>query len=266
MASSDYYTTGGGKLKFSKLVNGVYQAEEDFGQTENIGFSTTIETITHDNTEGATAFEDLNILKKVTGKLNIETLEISPKMINRAFLGADNTVVIANNAISSNVSLGYLTATQLNTPYDIGIKYLTTSTILVKDDTDTDTYVLDTDYTLSTDAKTGITTITALSSGSILALDILHITAENISYNDISIEGFIDTKLEGRLVFISDAANGISYKYTFHRVSLSASGDFALKSSGEFVKLTFEGAMLASETITDVGTSKLFKIEGTSLN
>ena len=99
----------------------------------------------------------------------------------------------------------------------------------------------------------------------IIATDILHITATNVAYNDISIEGFTETKLEGVLTFSSCASNGLNYVYTFHRVSILASGDFALKSAEEFAKLTFEGTMLASELIDGVGISKLFKIEATEL-
>ena len=64
------------------------------------------------------------------------------------------------------------------------------------------------------------------------------------------------------LLFVSCAGNGISYTYTYHRVSLLASGDFALKNSTEFAKLSFEGTMLADESITGSGVSKLFKIQG----
>lgn len=265
MASqSKYYNTGGGSLKFTPIVNGVLGAEEEFGQTENIGFSTEIETLTHDNTETNVTYEDMNILKKVTGKLNIETLEISPVMLTRAFLGTNNTSSVIADAIAGTASLGFVTATALDTAYPIGVKHLDTATIVVKDDTDVTTYVLGTDYTLST--VNNVTMITfPTSGGTIVATDVLHITADNSAYDDISIEGFIDSKLEGVLTFTSDTANGVSYVYTFHRVSILASGDYTLKSSEDFAKLSFEGTMLASELVSGDGISKLFKIEGTEL-
>lgn len=263
-AQSKYYNTGGGALKFTPIINGVLGTEEEFGQTENISFSTEIETLTHDNTETNVTYEDMNILKKVTGSLNIETLEISPAMLTRAFLGANNTNAVIADAIAGTASLGFVTATALDTEYAIGVKHLDDSTIVVKDDSDVTTYVLDTDYTLN---RVGdITYIKFLTSGgTIVADDVLHITADNSAYDDISIEGFIDTKLEGVLTFISDTANGVAYTYTFHRVSLLASGDYSLKSSEEFAKLTFEGTMLASELVSGDGVSKLFKIEGAEL-
>ncbi len=265
MASkSKYYNTGGGSLEFTPIVDGVLGTKVDFGQTENISFSTEIETLTHDNTESCVTYEDMNILKKVTGKLNIETLEISPDMLTRAFLGADNSSATIADAITGTPALGFVTATALDTAYPIGVKHLDVATIVVKDDADSVTYVLDTDYTLETTAN--VTYITFLTSGgTITADDILHITADNAGYNDISIEGFIETKLEGVITFSSCASNGVSYIYTFHRVSLLASGDFALKSSEEFSKLTFEGTMLASELVSGDGISKLFKIEGSEL-
>ena len=264
MGQTKYYNTGGGSLKFTPIVNGVLGTEADFGQTENVAFSTEVETLKHDNTESCTTYEDMSILKKVTGTLNIETLEISPDMLTKAFLGTNNTISIVINAIATTPALGFVTATALDVAYPIGVKHLDVATIVVQDDADTVTYVLDTDYTLST--MNDVTYITFLTSGgTITADDVLHITADNVAYNDVSIEGFTETKLEGVLVFNSCASNGISYVYTFHKVSLLASGDFALKSAEEFAKLTFEGTMLASDLITGDGLSKLFKIEGTEL-
>jgi len=262
MAKSKYYNTGGGSLKFTPIVDGVLGTEEDFGQTENISFSTEIETLTHDNTETCTTYEDMNILKKVTGKLNIETLEISPTMLVRAFLGKDNSAEVIENTIATTPADGFVTNTVHGDAYAIGVKHLDDSTIVVKDDTDITTYVLGTDYTLN---RMGNITYITFIGATIIAGDILHITADNVAYNDISIEGYIETKLEGVLTFTSCSANGVSYTYTFHRVSLLASGDYMLKSSEEFVKIAFEGTMLASELISGDGISKLFKIEGTEL-
>lgn len=252
-AQSKYYNTGGGELKFTPIVDGVLGSEEDFGQTENISFSTTVETLTHDNTETKTTFEDMNILKKVTGKMTIESIEISPAMLTKAFLGSlDTTNVSSGTAVSDT-----LVITALDTAYPVGIKYL--SNLVVKDETDTTTYVEGTDYTVDLDKGE----ITALSTGTISASDTLHLTYDNASYNEYDIEAFINSKLEGTLRFISDSANGLSYIYTFHRVSLLASGDFSLKSSEDFLKLSFEGTILSSELISGDGISKMFKIEAT---
>jgi len=252
MASkSKYYNTGGGELRFTPIVDGVLGVKEDFGQTENISFSTEIETITHDNTETCTTYEDMNLLKKVTGKLTIETIEISPKMLERAFLGkTTSTAQTAVIAVSDTV-----TFTALNTAYYVGVKFL--SNLVVKDASDTTTYVEGTDYTVNLDRGM----ITSLAGGNISAGDVCNLTYDNSAYNDINIEGFIDSKLEGVLEFESCASNGLNYKYTFHRVSLLASGDYSLKSSEEFIKLSFEGTMLASELVSGDGISKLFKIE-----
>lgn len=252
MAQTKYYNTGGGELKFTPIVDGVAGTEIDFGQTENISFAIETETLTHDNTESCTTFEDMNILKKVTGALTIETLEISPEMLERAYLGDLTRTAVA----SATATLANVTVTLLDTAYYIGDKFL--SNVVVQDATDTTTYVEGTDYTIDYDK--GL--ITALSTGAISALDVLHVTYDNAAYDDINIEGFIQSKIEGILKFNSCAAQGISYTYTFHRVSLLASGDYSLKSSDDFVKLTFEGTMLASDLISGAGLSKLFKIEG----
>lgn len=252
MAQTKYYNTGGGSLEFTPIVNGVLGAKEDFGQTENITFNVTTETITHDNTETCTSYEDMNILKKVTGKLAIETLEISPEMLQRAYLGS---LTRANNP-SGTAILANVTIVALGEAYFVGSKYI--SNVIVKDDSDTTTYTLGVDYTLDEDKGM----ISAVAGGAILVNDIIHVTYDNASYDDVTIQGFTETKLEGVLTFTSCAGSGMSYVYTFHRVSLLASGDYSLKSADEFVKLAFEGTMLASELVTGAGVSKLFKIEG----
>ena len=252
MASqSKYYNTGGGELKFTPIVDGVVGEQEDFGQTENVSFSTEMETLTHDNSETCVMYEDMNILKKVTGKLNIETIEISPQMLERAFLGKTTRVTTGSGTdVTSNVTI-----TTLGVTYSVGVKYL--SNLVVKDDGDTTTYVEGVDYTVNLNKGT----ISAIESGGITAGDTLNLTYDNVEYDDINIEGFIHSKLEGILQFEACSANGLNYSYTFHRVSLLANGDYSLKSSDEFIKLSFEGTMLASELVSGEGVSKLFKIE-----
>ena len=253
-ANPKYYNTGGGELFFTPITNGVLGAEVPFGQTENVAFSSSVETITHDNTEGSVTFEDASILNKITGKITIESLEISPSMLTRAFLATDfTTTVSAATGVTSVVGVS-----AFDTPLAIGKKLL--SNVIVKDATDTTTYVSGTDYTV--DAEAG--TITVLSAGGTIVVgDDLHVTYDNASYKDIRVEAFLQSKVEGKLRFVSNSANGVSYTYTFHKVSLLASGDFNLKSATEFNKISFEGAMLASELITANDESKLFVITGT---
>jgi len=255
-AQSKYYNTGGGELFFTPLVDGVYGTETAFGQTENVSFSSEVETITHDNTEGSTTFEDLSILKKVTGKLTIESVEISPDMLEKSTLG-DKFVTLIPASTGTTTDL---VVSAFDKALYVGVKHI--SNVVVKDDTDATTYVEGVDY--SVDGDTG--TITVLSSGGTIAVnDTLHVTFDNEAYNDIRIEAFMNSKLEGKLRFVSNPANGLAYTYTFHKVSILASGDYALKSADEFSKISFEGALLASDLITGNNVSKLFKIEATEL-
>lgn len=263
MAQPQYYNTGGGVLYFTPFENGKLGTEVPFGGTENVGFTTEIEKLTHDNTETATVFEDISILKKVTGTINIETIEMSPDMLTRAFLGKNNSIIRVANAIAEDAELGKVTITEVGTAYPIAVKYLDVDTIVVKDSSETITFDIDDDYTL--DTVDGVTTITAVPLGGIDALDVVHVSADNKAYSDIEIEAFIESKLEGQLRFVSDVANGLAYEYTFHKVSLMATGDYNLKSTDEFSSLSFEGTMLASELVVGEGLSKLFNIKATKI-
>lgn len=261
MAQSKYYNTGGGTLYFTPIVDGVLGTEVDFGGTENVSFSSELEKLEHDNTEGSVVVVDKTLLKKITGTINIETIEASPVMLERAFLGDTSSSVVAANIIGTTPSLGYVTVTALGVAYPISAKHIDISTVVVQDDSDTTTYDINVDYTLSVIGDT--TYVTALTTGSILAGDVLHVDADNASYNDVKLEAFMQSQLEGQLRFVSKPANGLAYEYLFHRVSLTASGDYSLKSADEFSKLSFEGDMLASELITASDESKLFVVSYT---
>jgi hypothetical protein len=255
MAQVKYYNTGGGALYFTPIVNGAYTTEEDFGQTENVAFSTEQETLTHDNTEGCTTFEDINILQKVTGTITIDTVEISPDMLTKAYLGTKYVTSVPAGADITET----ITSVVLDTPTAMAVKNITN--VKVKDSTDTVTYVEGTDYTVGT--KQG--TVTVLSTGTIAAGDEINVTYDNQAYDDIRIEAFQNAKLEGRLRFAGCSSSGISYVYTFHKVSLLASGDFNLKSPTELQQLSFTGTLLATDLVSGDGVSKLFKIEGTEV-
>jgi hypothetical protein len=257
-AQSQYYSTGGGELFFTPITGGAYGTEEAFGQTENVNFSTEIETLTHDNTESSVMLEDLNILKKVTGTLNIETVEISPSMLAKAYLGNDNTT-----AVSADTAITGITGVSLDVEYMLDVKHVTLSTVTAS----TTGALASDDYTLR--VENNVTYITFVNSGTNLGAfsgEDITFTGTNPAYDDINVEGFLQSKIEGKLRFVSKPANGVAYEYTFYRVSLTASGDFALKSAEELSKLSFAGQMLASEIDGDgSATSKLFKIEGTEL-
>ena len=257
-AQSKYYSTGGGELYFTPITDGAYGTESAFGQTENVNFSAETETLTHDNTEGSVMVEDLNILKKITGTINIDTVEISPDMLTKAYLGNNNT---AN--VTADTALDDIVAVTMDTEYELEVKHVTLTSVTAST---AGVLALDDDYSIRVENNvTYITFITGGSAGLVADETIVYVNT-NPAYDDISIEGFLNSKLEGKLRFVSAPANGVAYQYTFHRVSLLASGDFALKSSEELTKLSFEGKMLASELEGDgTATSKLFKIEGTEL-
>lgn len=257
MAQSKYYNTGGGVLYFTSLVDGVLGTETEFGGTENVAFSSEIETLEHDNTEGAVIVEDISILKKITGSLAIDSIEISPAMLTKAFLGTDFT---AN--VGADGTLPVIGTVVLDQDYPLSLKYLTITSVTAGT---AGVLALDDDYTIT--VVNDVTTITIITGGvaGTGAGESITIVSTNLSYDDIRIEAFLQSKIEGQLRFVSAPANGVAYTYTFHKVSLLASGDFALKSAEEFTSVSFEGKMLASELITAQNESKLFVITGTEL-
>ncbi len=257
-AQSKYYSTGGGELFFTPISDGAYGTETAFGQTENVAFSAEVETLIHNNTENSVMVEDLSLLKKITGKISLDTVEISPEMLTKAYLGENNT-----SGVTADGTLNDIASVVMDTEYELELKHLTLTSVTA--DT-AGALTLDDDYSIR--VENNVTYITFITGGSagLVADETITFVSTNLAYNDISIEGFLNSKLEGKLRFVSAPANGVAYMYTFYRVSLLASGDFNLKSAEELSKLSFEGTMLASEIDGDgSATSKLFKIEGTEL-
>lgn len=242
MAKSNIFT-GGGKLYFQKLnADGSYEPIMYFGKTDGISFSTSVEWKEHFDSEGCTQLLDARYPSKKSAEVKFDTSEITLEMQNRAFLGdiistdqviaTGEAVVVAGNLVKegSIVDIGYYNATIL----------------VVKDVTDTTTYVEGEDYIF--DAKSGfITIIPSGDGGDITTGDVLHltVTAPAITLNTSAT--MKNSALQGRFIVVTSSQTGNNYKYTFKNVSVTQDGEFLLKGD-EIGTLSFSGsAMIDSE-------------------
>lgn len=225
--------TGGALFIEPYATDGVtLGAKIAFGTTDEITLSTEVEKVQHNDTETKESVLDGDYVVSRSVSLSFTTADISPTMLSRAYLGSTSTVTQ-----SAAVSVAVVTAAVvIGGRYDTGYRNVTS--VVVKDVTDTTTYVEGTDYTLS--KKGGYIVILG---GSITATDVLHLTVNAPSGTGTLINAMQLDALQGRLTYTGDASVGDSHEYILEKVSLNASGDISLKSS-EVTTISFEGSAL----------------------
>lgn len=134
-------------------------------------------------------------------------------------------------------------------PVDAASRTYRISAVTVKDTTATTTYVEGTDYDL--DLELGRVFIRT--DGAIASSDPLTVSFTFASLTISEVRALTVTRIEGVLKFISRNANqsgaGSEVEYTFHAVTMSADGDFALIGD-EFATLNLSGAAETNATVS----------------
>lgn len=124
----------------------------------------------------------------------------------------------------------------------------TVKNVLVQDDSDTTTYTLGTDYTISTDLKDDtIGRILFLDGGSISEGDTVHVSYAYAAASYTEVRAFVNTQVEGRLRFVSDNPAGTDQELEIWRVSLTPTGDTSMIGD-DWSTLGFTGEVLKDET------------------
>lgn len=104
------------------------------------------------------------IIRQRNGSLTLEVLELTPE--NYELASGDGEIVSVDDTGTDTVTDESVTLTG-TTAAALAKTDVTANTIVVKDSTGATTYVLDTDYTVSTDATTKVTSIARKDTGSI---------------------------------------------------------------------------------------------------
>ena len=250
MASSDFLSTGGGKLYIRPIVLGVKQAMTYFGATDSVSLASSVEFIEHKSTESSVAVTDKKVAKSRTATINFATGEISPEMLARAFQGEKADIVQASGTAVVQTIVG----AKKGNVYDLGVVKITS--LVAKNTGDTITYVNGTDYTY--DKNTGFFEVIA--TGAIADDSTINLTLSYGAYTKTNISALAGDQLEAELIFVSEPQAGKKYRYTFKKVSISATGDLSLKSE-DFATITFEGEALVDTTVTNPILSDYFDIE-----
>lgn len=141
----------------------VYVGGEYLGLTRG-DCSASWETETVDVWQGVPRRKIGSIIRQRNGQVSMEVLELTPE--NYQLASGDGELVPVDNTSTETVAAEAVTLTG-TTAVALKNADVTANTITVKDSEGSTTYVLDTDYTVTTDATTKITSIARKSTGSI---------------------------------------------------------------------------------------------------
>ena len=205
------------------------------GTTDSVSFNTSLEKIEHNDTETEEQVLDGEDVIKRNMTIAFVTADINDTFNRLAYLSSeaaltqavqtDKAVVIATSVLDKVEDLGY---------FDI-------TSFVVKDVTDTTTYVDGVDYTY--DKKWGTFIIPT---GSSIAAGVeVHITlsAEAVEGKDLT--SFAVDKREYRMTYQGRSSQGRNEKHVFEKVSIAMDGDRTLKSGDKaYTLINFTGAVL----------------------
>ncbi len=235
MANNNLQLQNGELLLEEYQTDGSLGGMIEFGGTDVIGFSVSLDKLEHNNTEDTEQVLDGNDVIKRNISLSVETRDITNDMLERAHL-ASSTTVTQTDITDQPVTLTSVTLGQV---HDIGYKDITA--LVVKDSTDTTTYVEGTDYTYN--RKWG--TIVPLASGTITDATDLNLTVSANAVNGKLMTAMAADRKEYRMTFQGMSSKGIYTKYVFEKVDLSLDGDAQLKNTDTaYSSLTFTGSAL----------------------
>ena len=183
--------------------------------------------------------------------LSLTLVAVPGAILARMYYGdAANTSVSAGSVTAEPVTVGALGA-----PVRLAHRYLSASPApVVKDATDTTTYVAGTDYTI--DLSRGL--ITPLTGGAISASDVLHVAYTYVAYELVSIRGGV--KPTETFYITGDMRNRpdkSDMDLEIYQAVLSNDGDVDLFSSDP-ITVTRKGTLVTPEGKTEPYTVKQY--------
>lgn len=225
-----------------ELTGGAHGPLEKFGKTDGITMTMSVDFKEHYNTEGCTPLLDARLPSQVTATVSFQTAEITIDMLNKAFGG--NLIDSSQTAVTSQAVV--IAGSEVGIGKYAFTGYYNATAVVVKDSTDTTTYVDGTDYTY--DGKSGYLAI--LSGGAITDGAELHLTIDAPAITMSTSATMKNADLIGRFEVVTSSQTGNNYKYIFKKLSVTLDGDFAIKSKDDIATLAFTGSALVDSTVT----------------
>jgi len=246
----DYALRAGGKMYFKEYSSAGVLPDEwlYLGETHNVNHTAESEDVEIMNTEGCTQSVGATSTKSSKLTIDFETFEYSPQNIALAFLGTESTL---SQSAQTDTAVT-LEAVQGGAYNFIG--YYATTTLVVKDDSDTTTYVLNTDYTF--DADSGM--IGIIIGGGITDDDDLHLTITGDAHDGGTVQYIDSVTKELSIMMIGCPSSGDKIKTEFYKVKLTANGAIGMKND-EYIPIAMVGTCL-SDTSQVAGSEYAYSV------
>lgn len=244
------YNLGRGIVMFALLEDDLPGAYRDLGNAPEFNITTEVDTLEHESSRGGLRVVDKEVV--VSQKMSLSVTIDEVNMENMALFFSGDTASFTNAAIAGFAEHEMISSVVLGRHYDIvnasnARAYdITSAAITVQ--VGATTLVEDTDYTL--DKAMG--TIFFLSSATnVTAGDAIDVTLQGrpAAAAVDEVRALTSSSVSGALKFISinPAADDAKTEYQFHKVSLKATGDYALIGN-EWTTMQLEGVAEKNET------------------
>jgi hypothetical protein len=205
------------------------------GTTDEVIFTTALDTVEHSNTETPEQLLDGTDVIKRNMTISFTTADINDTFNKMAYL-ASEAPLTQTAQTSTPVAIASVVFGKVE---DLGYKDITS--LVATDSGGTITYVENVDYVF--DPVWG--TFTALSTGSIVAGAALNITLNANAITGKSLTSFVVTQRTYRMTYQGRSSKGRNEKHVFEKVSIAIEGDRTLKTgSKSYTTLNFKGAVL----------------------
>lgn len=175
------------------------------------------------------------LVKSVKQGLSFTLTDINRRNLALAMFGTDTTLTQTGGSDGSAIDV----TAKLGAWVAMGkYKLDPDNAPVVKDDTDTTTYVEGTDYEIDYQAGS----LMAIDGGSISADDTLHVTRTWLAYTGFKIAGHANTEVNVKLELLTQnkAGGSAEGKLTVYKATLEPSGDMAWLSE-DYIDLAFSG-------------------------
>ncbi len=236
VSTFDYALRAGGKMYVMEYSTSDTLPDSwvYLGETHNINQNVESEQVEIMNTEGCTQSVGASSTKSSKLTLDWETFAYSPDNLAIAFLGTNTsttqTAKTAEAVVLTNVQKG---------EYSFIGSYACTA-LIVMDDGDSTTYVLNTDYTF--DADSGMLGIIA--SGDILDDDEIHLTVTSLEYVGDVVQYLDNVTKAFKVMFIGCPSDGKKYKTEFYKMKVTANGAIGMKGD-DYMPISMIGTAVA---------------------
>jgi len=221
-------------------VNGNLTGERDIGNCPELVFSNNITKLEHFSSRSGLKAKDKEVVTQLTPTLKFTLDELTIENYNMMALGTSSST-------TQSAATGEVETIYAKLGLRVNLAKRSISNVVIKDSTDTITYVSGVDYLVDTSKKDDVIgRIYFIDGGSIADDEELHVTYDcgNVTYT--TIKGLSNTSFEAQFRFVSDNPVGPQVELTAWKTSINPDGDTAFIGD-DWATISFTAEILKDE-------------------